>query len=376
MKTKRILFVTDFYNPYNGMGKFIIDISKIFKKNNFQVIILTAKTEGNLNKVERDNGIIIFRSPISFKFSRGYFSFSLIKDFLSLQKKVDIIYFHFPLVELLPLVLLSNKTKILHYHCLPPFVLNDFKFIIANVYFTISIFFSMFFCDKIITFTNDYFFSKKINKIFKNKTFEIFPFIKSENNIVNLNEKILENNIIPILGFLGRICEEKGLENIVESSKILDSKNILHKILIAGDINDKRFKKNIAKILSLAKDAKSVKFIGKLTDKEKLNFFHKIHILLLPSTNSFEAFGLVQLEAMNFGKLVIASDISGVRVPIKLTRNGCLTKIKNSNDLAMNILKCIEMAKIKSKKEVLDSYYKSFNYDDSLTKYLSIFSRI
>ena len=189
----------------------------------------------------------------------------------------------------MPLVLLSNKTKILHYHCLPALVLNDFKFIIANIYFTISIFFSMFFCDKIITFTNDYFFSKKINKIFKNKTFEIFPFIKSENNIVNLNEKILDNKIIPILGFLGRICEEKGLENIVESSKILDSKNILHKILIAGDINDKRFKKNIAKILSLAKDAKSVKFIGKLTDKEKLNFFHKIHILLLPSTNSFEA---------------------------------------------------------------------------------------
>ena len=73
MKTKRILFVTDFYNPYNGMGKFIIDISKIFKKNNFRVIILTVKTENNLNKIERDNGTIIFRSSISFKFSRGTF---------------------------------------------------------------------------------------------------------------------------------------------------------------------------------------------------------------------------------------------------------------------------------------------------------------
>ena len=83
MKTKRILFVTDFYNPFNGMGKFIIDISKIFKKNNYRVIILTVQTENNLNKIERDNGIIIFRSPVSFKFSRGHFSFSLIKDFTS-----------------------------------------------------------------------------------------------------------------------------------------------------------------------------------------------------------------------------------------------------------------------------------------------------
>ena len=226
MKTKRILFVTDFYNPYNGMGKFIIDISKIFKKNNFRVIILTVKTENNLNKIERDNGIIIFRSPISFKFSRGHFSFSLIKDFYSLQKKADIVYFHFPLAEILPLTLLSNKIKILHYHCMPAFVINDFKFIIANIFFSISVFLSMFFCDKILTFTNDYFYSKKLNIIFKNKTFEILPFIKPEQNLDNLNQKILHNNIIPVLGFLGRICEEKGLEEVVESSKILDSKNI------------------------------------------------------------------------------------------------------------------------------------------------------
>ena len=113
-----------------------------------------------------------------------------------------------------------------------------------------------------------------------------------------------------------------------------------------------------------------------MSNKQKLDFFHQIHILLLPSTNSFEAFGLVQLEAMNSGKLVIASDISGVRVPIKLTRNGCLTKIKNSNDLAMNILKCINMAKNKSKKEVLNSFYKNFNHDESLNKILSIFSRV
>ena len=124
----------------------------------------------------------------------------------------------------------------------------------------------------------------------------------------------------------------------------------------------------------MAKEAKSIKFLGKLSDREKLDFFHKIHILLLPSTNSFEAFGLVQLEAMNSGKLVIASNIYGVRVPVKLTNNGYLTKIKNSQNLSMNILKCINMAKNKSKKDVLNSYYKIFNYEDSLNKYLSIFS--
>ena len=113
-----------------------------------------------------------------------------------------------------------------------------------------------------------------------------------------------------------------------------------------------------------------------MSNKQKSDFYHQIHILLLPSTNSFEAFGLVQLEAMNLGKLVIASEIYGVRVPIQLTNNGYLTKIKNPQHLSMNILKCINMAKNKSKKDVLNSYYKNFDYNDSLNKYLSIFSRV
>ena len=232
----------------------------------------------------------------------------------------------------------------------------------------------MFFCDKIITFTNDYFFSKYSNKLFRNKTFEIFPFIKQEINLINSNKRILEINTEPILGFLGRICEEKGLENIIESSKILDSKNISHEIIVAGDIEDLRFAKNIKKILILAKKTKSIKFVGKLSEKDKINFFNNIHILLLPSINSFEAFGLVQLEAMNFGKLVIASNLNGVRIPVKITNNGYITKINNSKDLAETIINCIKMAKIKTKNEVVKSCTKYFNYEDSISKYLSIFS--
>ena len=71
---KKILIVANFYNPYNGMGRFIIDLCKILKKNNYQIIILTGNTD-NDRKIERKNGIIIFRSSITFRFNRGYFSY-------------------------------------------------------------------------------------------------------------------------------------------------------------------------------------------------------------------------------------------------------------------------------------------------------------
>ena len=370
---KKILIVTNFYNPYNGMGRFIIDLSKILKKNNYNIIILTGKTDKNSKKIEKNDGIIIYRSPISFRFNRGYFSLSLIKSFIGIQKKVDYVHFQFPLVEILPLTLLTKKTKILQYNCLPAFVPNSLTFIITNIYFSISVFFSMFFCNKIITHTNDYFYSKFTNYLFKYKTTEIFPFIKYS-NINNLDNKILLNNKIPIFGFLGRICEEKGIEIIIQSSKILDSKHIKHQIFIAGDLLDERFKKNINRLISLSKNAKSIKFLGKLTEKEKYDFFNKIHILLIPSINSFEAFGIVQLEAMNSGKLVIASSLKGVRIPIKHTNNGYITNIKDSNDLSKKMIDIIEMAKNKSKKDVINSCNNIFDYYESINKYLSIFS--
>ena len=77
---------------------------------------------------------------------------------------------------------------------------------------------------------------------------------------------------------------------------------------------------------------------------------------------------------MNFGKLVIASNLNGVRIPVKITNNGYITKINNSKDLAETIINCIKMAKIKTKNEVVKSCTKYFNYEDSISKYLSIFS--
>ena len=375
MKKKRILIVTNFYNPFNGMGKFIIDLSKILIKNNYNIIILTGKTDKNTKNIERDNGVTIVRSSISFKFSRGYFSIPLIYNFYKIQKKIDIVYFHFPLVEILPLALLTRKKKILQYHCLPAFVAYDFKFIIANFYFSFSVFLSMFFCNKIITFTNDYFFSKISYNLFKSKTIEIFPFIKNDNKLENKYDNISKEGKIPTLGFLGRICEEKGIEVIIKSSKILESRNIKHKIYIAGDLKDKRFEINIKKLLQLSKDSKSIEFIGKLDNYQKRQFFENIDILLLPSTNSFEAFGLVQLEAMNYGKLVISSELKGVKIPVKLTNNGFICKINNSKDLVNKIIKCIELSKIKTKNDVFETCNKVFNYNDSISKYLSVFEK-
>ena len=224
---------------------------------------------------------------------------------------------------------------------------------------------------KVIVFTKDYFYSFLFHKLINKKIIEIFPFIESEPKKIIINNGNT-NNIIRI-GFLGRLSEEKGLEHLIQASILMKKNNTNHLIFIAGDLEDSRFKKNINKLLKISKKNKEIIFLGKLSDEKKNDFYNSIDVLVLPSLNSFEAFGLVQLEAMSHGKPVIVSDLRGVRIPIQYTGNGLLFRRGDVKEL----VKCIEYyyqnLKEIDNKHIQNSYIKYFNQENFKKLFLSIF---
>lgn len=154
------------------------------------------------------------------------------------------------------------------------------------------------------------------------------------------------------LGVAARLAEEKGFEYLFAAMKLIGP-NV--QLLVAGPIDPVGEGNYKNKILNLIKNLKiKVKFLGSLDQTRLKEFYRKIDLLVLPSVNSTEAFGIVQVEAMFNGTPVVASNLPGVRVPILKTKMGELAEPKNPESLAKAILKVCKTKYINTTSKIFD----------------------
>ncbi|MBL8047037.1 MAG: glycosyltransferase, partial [Anaerolineales bacterium] len=82
--------------------------------------------------------------------------------------------------------------------------------------------------------------------------------------------------------------------------------------------------------------------VGTLNTEQMALFFSCCDVHVLPSINSTETFGLVQIEAALCGTPSVASALPGVRMPTQMTGMGLTTPPKDSAALAENILQVLD----------------------------------
>jgi glycosyltransferase involved in cell wall biosynthesis len=78
-------------------------------------------------------------------------------------------------------------------------------------------------------------------------------------------------------------------------------------------------------------------FLGILPEAELSAFYRLCDVTVLPSTNSTESFGIVQVESMASGTPVVASNLPGVREPVRITGMGCVVTPADAHALAEGI---------------------------------------
>ena len=370
---KKILIVSDFFKPHTSGITTYIDLTiKFLLENNFDITLLTIKHQTNLSEYEEIDKIKIIRCDPLFGFRRGLYSLNLIKRFITESKKNDYINIHYPLAEIFPLIFWINKKTIFTYHCVPFYKSILLKFIKFYFYFFGLI--GMLLSKKIISLSKDYIINFTFHNLFLNKIHEISPYVLKIPNIEQNYNNNKDDGILKI-GYLGRICEEKGLEYLISASEKLNIKNINHKLTIAGNNKDNRFKKYINKLANLSNTNKSIEFIGPINESEKNFFFQSLDVFILPSINSFEAFGIVQIEAMLHGVPVIASNLKGVRIPVLYTGNGYNFDINKSNELADLIIK-LKNNKLKNKVSIQRNCLDHFNKKKFKESYFNLLDNL
>lgn len=171
---------------------------------------------------------------------------------------------------------------------------------------------------------------------------------------------------------LGRFVYYKGFEYLIRSSEYLDDSYV---ILLGGTGKEEQ------KLRILAKPYQNkVFFLGNIPGEELGNYYKACDIFCLPSIERSEAFGLVIVEAMSFGKPVVTTKIpySGVSWLNQDGITGINVEPKNSEALAYTIMKiCKNEALYKTMSEnALMRYREHFTNDKYVDSLIQLYEKI
>lgn len=113
---------------------------------------------------------------------------------------------------------------------------------------------------------------------------------------------------------IGRLAHYKGFEALIEAVRRCEGVELC----IAGDgeMRDR------LTAMAAASDGR-VRLLGMVSDTEKQSLLADCNALCLPSIERSEAFGMVLLEAMRYGKPCIASDLEGSGMAWVVREAGC-----------------------------------------------------
>lgn len=340
----RIAQIVSTFPPYRGgMGNSAFNFSKILTRMGYEVVVFTPSYNKKTFEVIEDNAqkFKIIRLKPFLKIGNA----SVLPQLFWRLKNFDVIILHYPFYGasefvMLKKILFWKKTKlIIHYH-----MDNQAKGIKGEIFNLYRILFLPILVRmaKIITCASlDYVKHSNLSEYYLNnkKKFRQVLFGVDLNQFVTYQDHINEQRKEKVILFVGGLDKAhyfKGLKNLLKALKEIKKENNFKniKLNIVGRGNLMDFYKHLAKDFHLEKE---VNFYDQVDDTKLVDFYNYCDVLVLPSINKSEAFGLVLLEAMACTKPIIASNLPGVRSVFKNGKHGLLVKPGNVKDLVHKI---------------------------------------
>jgi glycosyltransferase involved in cell wall biosynthesis len=175
-----------------------------------------------------------------------------------------------------------------------------------------------------------------------------------------------------------RFAAEKGVEVLLDALPTILKKYQKAQVLFAGTyqnvMGEQAYSDRLMPRIREYEIAGHWTFLGNLDPIEMAAYYPNLDVLTVPSLNSTEAFGLVQIEAMMNGVPCVPSALPGVRQPVMMHKMGRVARIGDSDDLAACILEVLnEPDKYRGD---VESIKKAYNPDAIAAEYEKLFKQL
>ncbi|HHH82779.1 MAG TPA: glycosyltransferase family 1 protein [Chloroflexi bacterium] len=346
----RILNSLYYYRPhYSGLTVYTERLARGLARRGHQVTVLTSRYDRSLPGLERLDGVQVYRLPVALRVSKGPIMPTLPFWAGRMIPRHDIVHLHVPQLDAAHVALMAKamgKPVVLTYHCdlrLPSSILNR----VANLLSSWANRVSVAAADVVVANAMDYAEASATLRRHLNKVVVIPPPIElpavSGERVQGLRERLGLTGKGPLIGMAARLATEKGAEFLAQALPRILERYPEACVLYVGQYEDvlgeQDYGRRIAPLIQALGD--HWRFLGILDPDDLAAFFAACDVTVLPSLNSTESFGMVQVESMLCGTPVVASDLPGVRYPTQATGMGLTVPPADAEELAEGILKVL-----------------------------------
>jgi len=301
----KILQLGKFYPPdTGGMETALYNITEELNQRGIQCDVLCANKE---KKYRNDllNGYKVIRTSSYGIVASTSISPQMIRELKKVIANYDILHIHHPNPTANLALFMANPKKqkvVIHWHS------DIIKQQLELRFYKPLLIWMLKKADVIIGTSQKYIDESLQLKDFKNKCVPIPIGIKK--NDIGVDENKFEEIKVrfknkKIIFSLGRFIYYKGFEYLIESAKYLPDNYV---ILLGGDGELKEKYEQIIRENGLSE---KVFLVGKIDQKDLGSYYEACDLFCLPSIAKSEAYGIVMIEAMSFGKPVVATKIKG-----------------------------------------------------------------
>lgn len=346
----KILTVLTYYRPHtSGLTIYVERLARTLAKRGHEVTVLTSQYEDDLPREELAGGVRILRAPVWFRVSKGVImpTFGYLAWKLVLEN--DVIHLHLPQFDAAGVALrgrILRKPTVISYHSdllLPPGLFNRFVNQVVHLMNNLAGLFT----HRIVAYTQDFADHSPFLQRFAEKVQVIHPPVElpeaGEDRIAAFERQHNPEGKFPVIGMATRFAAEKGVEVLLAAlPKVLEQypgSMVLYAGQYQGVWKEEAYLERLRPTIREYEDRGQWRFLGNLSPEEMAAFYPNLDVLVVPSLNSTETFGLVQIEAMMNGVPTVASDLPGVRQPPQMTGMGEVIPIGDAESLADAILK-------------------------------------